>query len=664
MANQDTVSGHRDDIQALRGFAVLAVVAYHAGLPVHGGFVGVDIFFVISGFVITKLILGKYSGGSFKFSEFFEKRILRLVPLLTLVNIATVLFCLIAFSPFGEVQQVTEAMKFATFFGANYFFYSTNDYLNLAFHPLRHLWSLSAEEQFYLVFPFLLIGLMFVPRKINNFVALFGIFTVALVSFLFCLQASSNAESADHLRAAFFGTHLRAWEFLIGAMAFCLLNQFGPMRSRLFARMISFFGFLMMLYGVFFISSTAGYPNSQTAVPVLGTALLIYGGSTPIGLSFLFSNPLLVWLGNVSYGWYLWHWPVVVFVQRALSPKAFVLVLASLFALLLAALTNRFFENPIRYSSKLAGKKSWAVLVACMLVSLLAIGAVNKLASTGLGIGVESSGSELIALENCNYRAGTENLPDPCTNEVSADGKLVLVVGDSQAQSAGDGVFSAGNELGVRVIGFQADGCPMSARSTVKESEWCPNVQNAYVDSILRFNPDVVIFVNRYDQVVQGAFTKGSNDFRVPFADGHLPTNREEQLQSVVESLSEKVTEVRNLGPKVIVMLETPTVLMPEPNLLSKMFKLVRSAELNQALEWNRVRDEIATEIRAKLSGIEGVQIVDPSSNLCGEYPKCSAVSGGLITHWEKQHLNRIGSLQLTQFWKSTIGPLVGVSGD
>jgi hypothetical protein len=381
-------------------------------------------------------------------------------------------------------------------------------------------------------------------------------------------------------------------------------------------------------------------------------------------LSFLFSNPLLVWLGNVSYGWYLWHWPIVVFVQRALSPKAFVLVLASLFALLLAALTNQFFENPIRYSSKLAGKKSWAVLVACMLVSLLAIGAVNKLATTGLGIGVESSGSDLIALENCNYRAGTENLPDPCTNEVSADGKLVLVVGDSQAQSAGDGVFSAGNELGVRVIGFQADGCPMSARSTVKESEWCPNVQNAYVDSILRFNPDVVIFVNRYDQVVQGAFTKGSDDFRVPFADGHLPTSREEQLRSVVESLSEKVTEVRNLGPKVIVMLETPTVLMPEPNLLSKMFKSVRSAELNQALEWNRVRDEIATEIRAKLSGIDGVQIVDPSSNLCGEYPKCSAVSGGLITHWEKQHLNRIGSLQLTQFWKSTIGPLVGVSGD
>lgn len=664
MAIQDKVLGHRDDIQALRGIAVLAVVSYHAGLPVHGGFVGVDIFFVISGFVITKLILGRYSEGSFKFSEFFEKRILRLVPLLTLVNIVTILFCLVAFNPFGEVQQVTEAMKYATFFGANYFFYTTNDYLNLAFHPLRHLWSLSAEEQFYLVFPFFLIGLMFVSKKFNKFLTIFGIFVVGLISFLFCLQASSNSESADHIRAAFFGTHLRAWEFLVGAMAFCLFKQFGPMRSRLLARMISFLGLLMMLYGVFFISSTAGYPSIYTAVPVVGTALLIYGGSAPIGFSFLFSNPLLVWLGNVSYGWYLWHWPIVVFVQRALSPKATVLVLASLFALFLATLTNRFFENPIRYSSRFAGRKSWAVLLACMLVSLLAIGAVNKLASAGLGIGIESLGSELIALENCRGRAAVENPENPCDNGVQNSDSLVVLLGDSQAQSAADGLFQAGVELGVRVIGFQADGCPMSARSTVKESEWCPGVQNAYVDSIVRFNPDVVVIVNRYDQYVVEGSSNGPNDLRVPFSNGKLPTSREEQLKSVVESLSEEVAAVRKLGPKVVVLLETPTVLMPEPNLLSKMFKSVRSAELNQALVWNSVRDEIAAEIRAKLSAIDGVQIVDPSSNLCGEYPKCSAVSDGLITHWEKQHLNRIGSLQLIPFWKTTIGPLVGVSGD
>ena len=299
-----------------------------------------------------------------------------------------------------------------------------------------------------------------------------------------------------------------------------------------------------------------------------------------------------------------------------------------------------------------------------MLVSLLAIGAVNKLASAGLGIGIESMGSELIALENCRGRAAAENPENPCDNGVQNSDSLVVLLGDSQAQSAADGLFQAGVELGVRVIGFQADGCPMSARSTVKESEWCPGVQNAYVDSIVRFNPDVVVIVNRYDQYVVEGSSNGPNDLRVPFSNGKLPTSREEQLKSVVESLSEEVAAVRNLGPKVVVLLETPTVLMPEPNLLSKMFKSVRSAELNQALVWNSVRDEIAAEIRAKLSAIDGVQIVDPSSNLCGEYPKCSAVSDGLITHWEKQHLNRIGSLQLIPFWKTTIGPLVGVSGD
>jgi hypothetical protein len=257
-----------------------------------------------------------------------------------------------------------------------------------------------------------------------------------------------------------------------------------------------------------------------------------------------------------------------------------------------------------------------------------------------------------------------ENPENPCDNGVQNSNSLVVLLGDSQAQSAADGLFQAGVELGVRIIGFQADGCPMSARSTVKESEWCPDVQNAYVDSIVRFNPDVVVIVNRYDQYVVEGSNNGPNDLRVPFANGKLPTSQEEQLKSVVESLSEEVAAVRSLGPKVFVLLETPTVLMPEPNLLSKMFKSVRSAELNQALEWNRVRDEIVAEISTKLNAINGVQIVDPSSNLCEEYPKCSAVSGGLITHWEKQHLNRIGSLQLVPFWKTTIEPLVGVSGD
>ena len=663
MVNQHESSGHRADIQALRGFAVLSVVAYHAGLPIHGGFVGVDIFFVISGFVITKLILGKYSDGNFAFRGFFEKRILRLVPLLTLVNVVTVLFALVAFNPFGEVQQVTAAMKYATVFGANYYFYTANDYLNLAFHPLRHLWSLGAEEQFYLIFPFLLMGLVVVSRKLKRNLATIGILLTGVISFWYCLQASSNPENVNQMRLAFFGTHLRAWEFLIGALVFCLLDQFGPIRSRLYAEIVSIIGLVMMTYGVILISTTAGYPNVKTTIPVIGTALLIFGGSTKNRVGHRFASPLLVRIGDISYGWYLWHWPLIVFVQKILSPSVPALVLTSIVSLLVAILTFRFFENPIRYYSVLAGRKSWVVLVVCILVSLSAVTAVNKLASTGLGVATDKPENALQSLGACYSPTSVLVLETQCDNGLPESGSSILLVGDSQAESAADGIFQAAKDMGVRAFGYGAGGCPMRSRSTVKESAWCPDVQNAYVSAIEKFAPKIVIFANRYDQYAIEGSEPGANDLRIPFADGHLPVNRAEQNQTIIESLVEQIQRVRDLGPEVIVMLETPTVSMSSSSFLTKHVGELRSKESGSAKRFNIVRDELIAQIREEVSGMNGVMIVDPQEYLCENYPECSAVIDGTIAYWEKQHLNRFGSMKLVPLWTKTLAPTSGVSG-
>jgi peptidoglycan/LPS O-acetylase OafA/YrhL len=663
LAIEDKVSGHRDDIQALRGFAVLAVVAYHAGLPVHGGFVGVDIFFVISGFVITKLILCRYSDGSFAFREFFEKRVLRLVPLLTLVNIVTVLFALVALSPFGEIQQVTAAMKYATVFGANYYFYTANDYLNLAFHPLRHLWSLSVEEQFYLFFPFLLMGLVVISRKLKRDLVTIGIMLTGVISFGYCLQASRNSENVNQIRLAFFGTQLRAWEFLIGALAFCLLDRFGPIRSRLYAEMVSIIGFVMMAYGVILISTTAGYPNAKTTIPVIGTALLIFGGSTQNRIGHRFANPLLVRIGDISYGWYLWHWPLIVFVQKTLSSSALVLVLTSGVSLLLAVLTFRYFENPIRYSSKLAGRKSWAVLAFCILVSLSVVATVNKLAATGLGVATDKPENALQSLGACYSPTAVLVLETQCDNGLPESGSSILLVGDSQAESAADGIFQAAKDMGVRAFGYGAGGCPMRSRSTVKESAWCPDVQNAYVSAIEKFAPKIVIFANRYDQYAIEGSEPGANDLRIPFSDGHLPVNRAEQNQTIIESLVEQIQRVRDLGPEVIVMLETPTVSMSSSSFLTKHVGELRSKESGSAKRFNIVRDELIAQIREEVSGMNGVIIVDPQEFLCENYPECSAEIDGTIAYWEKQHLNRFGSMKLVPLWMKTIEKLNEVSG-
>jgi peptidoglycan/LPS O-acetylase OafA/YrhL len=146
-------STYRKDIQGLRGVAVLAVVAYHIGLPIHGGFIGVDIFFTISGYVISQAIANDInSSDGFRLRTFFARRIYRLIPLLTVVNISIMLFAFLSFSPFGAIGQVTSAIRSSTGFYANFHFYNSNNYLDLVANPARHLWSLSVEEQFYFIF--------------------------------------------------------------------------------------------------------------------------------------------------------------------------------------------------------------------------------------------------------------------------------------------------------------------------------------------------------------------------------------------------------------------------------------------------------------------------------------------------------------------------------
>jgi hypothetical protein len=215
-----------------------------------------------------------------------------------------------------------------------------------------------------------------------------------------------------------------------------------------------------------------------------------------------------------------------------------------------------------------------------------------------------------------------------------------------------DGLFKAGENLGIRVFGYGAGGCPMRSRSTVKAVEWCPQVQNAYLLAVERGQPRIVVFANRYDQYAIESIEFGANDLRVPFANGRYPVNRDEQIESIVDSLVEQITLVRNLGPKVVVLLETPTVAMNSQTIYSKYVRAFNSKERASIKEFNKVRDGINQIIRSRIGVIAGVTVVDPKDYLCEKYPDCSAVVNGNIAYWEKQHLNRYGSLMLTPLWE------------
>jgi peptidoglycan/LPS O-acetylase OafA/YrhL len=657
LSDSEVSTNYRRDIQSLRGVAVLMVVAYHSKLAIPGGFTGVDIFFVISGYVISQHIVHEQQISRFSIRSFYEKRILRLIPILAVVNITTVLFALIVFDPFGEIQQVTEAVRYSNFFSANLFFFLSNNYLDLENHPLRHLWSLGVEEQFYFFFPFLLLVLIRVCKNKGKLLFLFLFATSISISLILCLYLTEFQSNSRLIRLAFYGTPLRGWEFLAGSLSFFLVKFQMIPKKRLSTDVINTLGLVLLVLSSFAITSTYSFPNASALIPVLGTCLLVVSGGQSGMLSKIYSNVVFEKLGNVSYGWYLWHWPFIVYAERIFSSDTQVLVLASIASLFVAIVTYLLIEQPIRYSANLRGKRAWVVLAVCMGASFIAVFAVDKSSETGLGLYRDQDENILVALNGCFSVSRDGQFPNTCDNGVEENGNSIMLLGDSQAESAADGLYQSASELGVRVLGYGAAGCPMRSTSTIKESGWCPKAQDFYLSAVITQRPRLVVIANRYDEYVIQGSDSSTADIRIPFADGRIPMNKQQQIQSMVESLIIQVKLVRETGAEVAILLDTPNVVMPAFTVLSKQ-RGHTDYEIKSVTQDNEVRDEIISQIRIQLSNAAGVTIIDPQRYLCDEYPVCFADIGGRYSYWEQQHLNRNGSLLLVPLWKSVISGL------
>ncbi|MGW0855482.1 acyltransferase family protein [Streptomyces sp. NPDC002690] len=374
---------HRPDIQGLRAVAVGLVVLSHAGVAgVAGGYVGVDVFFVISGFLITSLLLREHaSTGRVSIRAFYARRALRLLPAASLVTVATLAGAWAFLSKARLAEYAGDALSSALYLVNFRLARSGTDYLaqDSPPSPFQHFWSLAVEEQFYLVWPLLLLLALRLARGRYARVAL-PLGAVCLGSFALSVLLTRSSASW-----AYFSTPARAWELGAGAMAALAAGRLDRARPW-FVAALSWSGLACVLVAALRYDDATPFPGYHAALPVLGAALVLGAGGAPAryGAGLLLGRRPLVWIGGLSYGWYLWHWPLLVIGPMALGdgdggvPTALALCAA---ALVLSWLTLHLVENPVRFHRALKERPRRALMLGAGLSA-----AITALALTAAAV--------------------------------------------------------------------------------------------------------------------------------------------------------------------------------------------------------------------------------------------------------------------------------------
>jgi peptidoglycan/LPS O-acetylase OafA/YrhL len=523
----------RPDIQGLRAVAVLLVVLYHAGVPgLPGGYVGVDVFFVISGFLITGQLAKELDRtGRISLLAFYARRARRLLPPATLVVVTSLVFAHF-FMPFTQLVSLTKDALYAAVYGINYHLAIEGvNYQNASAPPsaFQHFWSLAVEEQFYLVWPVLMIICAVLGRKrLRRVLLIFAILALCLVTLKLSILTTPTDSSM-----AYFGIQTRAWELGAGALVALTAPAIAGLPDW-FARILGWSGLVAVVGSALIYTDQTAYPGSAALVPVLGSAALIAAGTRKVERSVestLLSGGVAQYVGRTSYTWYLWHWPMLILLPMwwgrdlALWERLEVVFLAFWFAVL-----TYFLENASARSLWRAGRwvltglglsavmAATATLVLVLIPSLEGNGAAQasiKLSSADQAVVTKALAQSLpIAAVPSNLRPTIKNatfdLPPGCiadlknlTSTLCVRGdphgqRTAVLVGDSHADQwigALDGPAAAN---GWKIIDTTKAACPV-ARLTVYEFDLnrkyteCQQYQVWLDAKIKAIHPDMII---------------------------------------------------------------------------------------------------------------------------------------------------------------------------
>ena len=449
---------YKPEIDGLRALAVLPVILFHAGFELfNGGFVGVDIFLVISGYLITNIIISEISLGKFSILNFYERRARRILPILFFVMFACLPFAWLWLAP-SDLQDFGQSLVAISTFSSNFLFWRESGYFDTAaeLKPLLHTWSLALEEQYYIIFPIFLLIIWRLKIKFILFV-----FSLIFLASLFLAQLGSYYSPS----ASFYLLPTRGWELLIGVFLAFYLNHKEYFKSQVTNQLLSLVGFGMICYSIFFFNENTPFPSLFTLIPTIGTGLLIL---TAVPKTFIYNllcfRPF-VSIGLISYSAYLWHQPLLAFSRHRLLGELSNthLMLICFLSLVLARLSWQFIERPFRKKSIISKK----IILIFSVLGILAFSCLGYIINLNEGFSnrVEFSNElkqslKKPSLDNCfdtSFNHSAEQWG--CNLGIKKDGIDFILFGDSHALSLKDLIDDRAKQANINVFFTGASGC-------------------------------------------------------------------------------------------------------------------------------------------------------------------------------------------------------------
>lgn len=650
-------SNFRHDINGLRAVAVLSVILFHFEFDIFsGGFVGVDVFFVISGFLMTKIIFTGIANNNFSILRFYADRTKRIVPALVVLSLVVIILGWIYVNSV-DYRAIGKHVAASISFLSNYIYWSEAGYFDAASHEkwLLHTWSLSVEWQFYILYPFLILILksMLAEKYCKLALLIFALISFCASIFLSELWSTSS----------FYFLHTRAWEMLLGGLVFLYPVEFA---SKI-RNSIVLVSVIALLGSIILIDVNSVWPGWLAIIPVFATAAIIACHKQDL---VIITGPVFQWLGNVSYSLYLWHWPVIVFIKYVgLFYNNLVLALGLFVSLMLAWLSYQFVETPTRryLVSKNLFSSRYTVLVAFSGLVFLFGAFIYVMNGMPERIGEEAA---LVAqeahnkhkdIEKCLVFSGVDTTG--CRfGDVNRSLDLI-VLGDSHAMSLMSAIFESHPKEGKHMLFLGYSGCPTLRGVRLKkmpEGYACAEYLEKVIDDINNLYAGVPLVVaNRLPAYIRNDTFAGvigvEEGGPLIYFDHPAGEINAEFISKFQSRFIETICELSE-GRETYVVEAIPEMVQHVPKYMERQ-QLIGGVvvDLSISLDLHQQRSELTNNIIRKAEHICGAKILNPVSYFCTEN-RCFGSEGGRPLYFDGDHLSEFGNKRLIPMFRKIWG--------